>query len=299
MPVPPVFGDADYQQAMLSLLPRGRIWRRDPDSVLARLMLALAPAYTRSTQSAAQLLIDADPATTLDLLPEWEASLGLPDSCTPANPTLARRQASVRAKFAARGSLSKTYFTKLAAGLGYAITITEFTPFVAGMAAGLPDCGGDDLVDTELVAGAGRAGDPLMSWPAPKVAWPFAWEVSAPRVLVDDFAAGVNVAGDPLMSFDGQELVCRIRRDAPAETFVFFAFTPGSGIPPLAPPYDFALEDETGALLLEDGSGYLLLEVAPNTGFGLEDASGALLLEDGGGYLIQQAASSADARSVT
>ena len=98
MPTPPAFGDADYQQAMLRLLPSGRVWRRDPASTLSAVMLALAPTYTRSTAAAAQVLIDASPATTQNLLVEWENSLGLPDPCTAPNPSIEQRQAAVRAK---------------------------------------------------------------------------------------------------------------------------------------------------------------------------------------------------------
>ena len=129
MALPPVYDATDFQQAMLRLLPRGRVWRRDPGSMLSALLLALAPTYVRSMASAAQVLIDASPATTQNLLAEWEASLGLPDACTAANPSVEQRQAAVRAKWGARGSLTIGYFVALAANLGFAITITEFTPF--------------------------------------------------------------------------------------------------------------------------------------------------------------------------
>ena len=91
MAIPPRFTDADFQQAMLRLLPQGRVWRRDSGSNLSALFLALAPAYTRNTEAAAQVLIDARPATTDNLLVEWENSLGLPDPCTAANPSLSAR----------------------------------------------------------------------------------------------------------------------------------------------------------------------------------------------------------------
>jgi hypothetical protein len=105
-PAPASLGDVDFQQVMLRLLPRGRVWRRDPGSTLAAVMLALAPTYTRGMQAAAQVLIDASPATTQNLLAEWEKSLGLPDVCTAANPSIEQRQAALRAKWGARGSLT-------------------------------------------------------------------------------------------------------------------------------------------------------------------------------------------------
>lgn len=198
--VPPstTFGDEDYHQAMLNLLPRGPIWRTDAASTLSNVLLALAPTYTRSTLAAVQLLIDTNPSTTQNLLTEWEESLGLPDPCSAANPTLGQRRAAVRAKFAFRGSMSLEYFINLAAELGYTITIDEFSPFTVG-----------DTVGMNLLG--------------PQ--WAFVWQINAPSITESYFTTGGNAAGDALSSYDAGELVCRITRDAPAETTVFFVFS--------------------------------------------------------------------------
>ncbi len=198
MAVPPVFVDADFQQAMLRLLPRGRVWRTDPASNLAALMLALAPTYTRSTAAAAQVLIDASPATTVNLLTEWESSLSLPDICTASNPSIEQRQAAVAAKFGARGALTIPYFIAMAAALGFAITVTEFMPFAVDMAVDLP------LVEPE---------------------WAFVWQVNAPQITTFYFSADESSVDDPLETYDAGELVCRITQDEPAGTLVLFAFS--------------------------------------------------------------------------
>jgi uncharacterized protein YmfQ (DUF2313 family) len=198
MSAPPIFTDEDFHQAMMRLLPRGPIWRTDAASNLSNVLLALAPTYTRSSAAAAQLLIDTNPDTTENLLTEWEESLGLPDPCSVSNPTLEQRQVAVRAKWGFRGSLSNAYFIALAAELGFAITITEFSPFVIGEGVGLPLLG---------------------------PAWAFAWEVNAPQVTTLYFAVGSSAVGDALTTYDSGELVCRITRDAPAETTVFFVFS--------------------------------------------------------------------------
>jgi uncharacterized protein YmfQ (DUF2313 family) len=53
---------------------------------------------------AGQLIPDAFPCSTVELLPEWEATLGLPDPCVqPPLTTLQQRQAAVCAKLVARG----------------------------------------------------------------------------------------------------------------------------------------------------------------------------------------------------
>jgi uncharacterized protein YmfQ (DUF2313 family) len=45
------------------------------------------PAFERLTARANNLLIDAFPGSTYELLPEWEATLGLPDPCAGEAPT--------------------------------------------------------------------------------------------------------------------------------------------------------------------------------------------------------------------
>jgi uncharacterized protein YmfQ (DUF2313 family) len=195
MAVPPQFGNLDYQQAMQRLMPKGRAWRSDAASNLSATLLALSPTYTRSTAAAAQVLVDANPDTTVNLLPEWEESLRLPDPCTPLNPTLQQRQAAVAAKFGARGGLSIAYFVNVAAALGSTITITEFTPFCADMVCDQPDY------------------DPP---------WAFAWQVNAPDVTTFYFSADQSAADEPLQTWDSAELICRITREAPAETTVIF-----------------------------------------------------------------------------
>lgn len=145
----------DYLGAMQALMPRGRVWSRDIDSLQARLLLALVRVYERSDASAHHLLVDAFPQTAVDLLPEWEATLGLPDSCAGAADTLIERQALVVAKLLEPGGMSKAYFLKLAAALGYVdTTITEFGPTHCQMSCEAP------LMDES---------------------WRFVWEVNLPH----------------------------------------------------------------------------------------------------------------------
>ena len=193
-----MFGDQDYQQAMLRLLPKGRAWRSDAGSNLAAVLLALAPTYTRSTAAAAALLVDAFPETTLNLLPEWEASLGLPDPCLGPNPTLQQRQDGVRAKFAQRGGQSVAFFTAQAAAIGYPITVTQFAPFTVGQVVGLPLYG---------------------------VAWAFAWQVNAPTFSVHYFEVGHDNVGEPLASWGNTTLQCELGRLAPAHTTLLFSYS--------------------------------------------------------------------------
>jgi uncharacterized protein YmfQ (DUF2313 family) len=118
----------DYLQQFLQLLPRGRIWHRGWGTVQAQDLLLLMSAWVRLDVRAQELLVDAFPCSTLELLPEWEKSLGLPDPCTEQPQTLQQRQAAACAKFTARGGASVNYFVGVAAALGVYVIIDEFTP---------------------------------------------------------------------------------------------------------------------------------------------------------------------------
>jgi uncharacterized protein YmfQ (DUF2313 family) len=126
--MPPNWSTSDFFAAFQRCLPRGRAWPTWTSAVMNQCFKALMPSYERSAANAAALLIDGFPATTVDLIPEWNASLGLPDSCTPTGQTLAQQQAAIVEKFSRGGNLSMAYYIARAALLGYTITIVESAP---------------------------------------------------------------------------------------------------------------------------------------------------------------------------
>jgi uncharacterized protein YmfQ (DUF2313 family) len=189
---------AEYSVALLALLPRGRIWPRDPDATLAAVARGLAPSAQRLDARAVDLLADAFPGTAYELLPEWEASLGLPDPCSGLAPTLQQRRAQVVSRLAASGGQSVPYFVSVAAALGYEITVEEFAPARAGT----------------LRAGGAVYGE----------AWAHAWRVHAPGVTVTYFSAGGSAAGEPLAAWGNASLECVLTRLRPAHTVVQFAY---------------------------------------------------------------------------
>lgn len=194
----PAYTAADYLSALQSLLPRGHAWPRAPDAVQTRALAGLTPVYERSNLRANHLLVDAFPATTVELLPEWEAALGLPDRCAGVAPTLQGRRAQVIARFTAVGGQSVAYIKAFALSLGYSIEITQFIPARAGiLRAGMPLCGND---------------------------FAHAWRVSAPLNTSFAFRAGASAAGEPLTSIANAVLECELRKIAPAQTTVFFAY---------------------------------------------------------------------------
>jgi len=194
----PNFTAANLLAAMQALLPRGRVWPRDADAVQTQVLSGLAPCYERQTARANYLLIDSFPSTTYELLPEWESTLGLPDPCAGAAPTIPQRRSQVVARFTNIGGASIPYFIGFAASLGYTVTIQQFSQAHAGLLrAGMPCCGYD---------------------------WNFAWKITAPLNAVVRAVAGAMAAGDPLASWGNAVLECEFRAVMPAHTIPIFAY---------------------------------------------------------------------------
>lgn len=194
----PFYTTADYLAALQALMPRGRVWPRDPDATQTKALSGLTPTYERQNVAANNLLVDGFPSTAYQLLPEWEETLGLPDPCAGTSPTLQGRRAQVVARFTGVGGQSAAYMISYAASLGYSITITQFAPARTGLIrAGQPACGPD---------------------------WAHAWRVNAALNTVVRARAGASVAGDPLASWSNQVLECELREIAPAHTIIIFSY---------------------------------------------------------------------------
>ncbi|MEZ7137239.1 YmfQ family protein [Komagataeibacter sp. SM21] len=192
----PSFSTADFRSALLRLLPTGRIWSREPGSMPYQLAAVWAPTYQRNSDRAANLITDAFPSTTTELLDEWEETLGLPDPCAGESPTIEQRRAQVVARLTDNGGASVPYFIAFAATLGYDITITEYAPARAGvMRAGDPVCGED---------------------------WAYVWLIRAPGYTPIPFRAGQSCAGEALMVWGNTVLQCEITARNPAHTVVLF-----------------------------------------------------------------------------
>lgn len=79
-----------YQRVLSALLPPGKLWRLDSSSVLSKLLLGCADELARVDQRVRDMLNECDPSTAVELLPEYEAALGLV-----AAATTAERQANI------------------------------------------------------------------------------------------------------------------------------------------------------------------------------------------------------------
>lgn len=196
-----LYSEADYEAALQQLLPVGRAWPRDPDSVQLKVIAGLAPAYVRLDARAQALLVDAFPATTLELLPEWEASLGLPDPCEGPDQTVDQRRLQVVSRLINAGGQSVAYFLGVLARLGYAdASITQYQPFRADV----------DHADRPLYSSE----------------WAFNWTINLPELRIFYFRADISTAGDPLFTVSDNSVACTIEALKPAHTTVDYTSNP-------------------------------------------------------------------------
>lgn len=181
----------DYLQALLQLLPPGKTYSRLLQGVLPDTLKALADELARVDTRADNLIDEADPRTTLEMLAEWEKALDLS-----ASDSIAKRRLAIVNKLTARGGQSRKYFIQLAASLGYTITITEFRPFTC-----------ETPIDQGIYGESCR----------------FTWQVNAPETTIVDSTCQ-SPCNEPLRSWGNEELENAIKAVKPAHTTVIFSY---------------------------------------------------------------------------
>lgn len=188
----------EYRDALAALLPSGAAWSRDPASALMKVLAALGAELERLDGRAAQLLAETDPASTTELLPDWERVVGLPDPCVTLSQTVAERRLALEGRLTAVGGQSRAFFIALASRLGYSVTIDEFASSGAATAAGITFTGDE---------------------------WAHIWRVNVPTsVAITPFRAGAGAAGEPLRAWSNEVIECQFLRYKPAHTQVLFAY---------------------------------------------------------------------------
>jgi uncharacterized protein YmfQ (DUF2313 family) len=197
---------ADFAAGQQGLLPRGRAWPRRAGAMLTAFCQALGDClYAFHLACALFLETESFPATAVQLLPDYETDYGLPDSCSPPNPTMLQRRNALMAKIASSpGGQSAAYFIGVAAALGYTVTITTWKPFELGPRGVLPGGSGATLVSA---------------------AWRFAWRVNAPQITVQRFTLGVSALPEPLWTIGNTELQCRLSKLQPAYGTLWFKYS--------------------------------------------------------------------------
>ncbi len=190
---------ADYLEQLKTLLPPGQAFPRDAGTTLHSLLDGMSIELARVDGRGEALPGEANPASTNELLGDWERVAGLPDKCSGVlEETLQGRRNALLTKLSSTGGQSPGYFIDLAASLGYTVTIEQFKPFRVGMS---------------------RAGDSLTNGP-----WVFTWLIRAPEVTVTSFRVGRSTVGERLRTWGNDTLECKINQLKPAHTIALFAY---------------------------------------------------------------------------
>ena len=189
---------ADYLQQLLALLPPGPAWAPDLAPFSEPLLGAEGGELAACHGRADALMLETDPRTTYELLPRWEAVLGLPDECTLPGANIGERRAVVLAKFLARGALTPAYFIALAESLGYpGATITEFRPMTC-----------------ESACDAGLDPDP----------WSSVWILNLPGGERRRYMDTESTCDEALSTWGDTTVECVISKQSPAHTVLHFAY---------------------------------------------------------------------------
>lgn len=187
-----------FREQVMRLLPRGMAWARERVTNIYLWAYGVACEFFRVDTRAKDLLEEADPRTTLELLEEWEEVVGIPDECAPPANTLERRRADVVARLTQQGGINKQFYIDFALSLGFTITIYEFRPFRASFSS---------------------ANDPCCD-----MIWNHVFRVNAPVETIKYFSAGISQAGDPLASWGNAFLECSINKRIPSGKIAIYAY---------------------------------------------------------------------------
>lgn len=195
----------EWTRMLLDLLPVGWAWPREPETTIMRFWSAVAIEPTRIQARDCDLLAESYPCGATELLPEWEAAVGIPNECTElVQWTVAERQAFVCAWLAIHGGSSRDYFIALFASFGFTVTIVEHFPYRAGQAQ----------------AGCASSMADCQFW----------WTVVIHDVPVTIRYAGCTAAGEAACGTAASAMLafaqCLLNLFAPAHTIVTVSYVP-------------------------------------------------------------------------
>lgn len=218
----------DYLAQAKGLHPRGLAHVIPPGSTREKLLEGMGKAFADVEARGVDALLESDPRTATELLPDWERVYGLPDACSPLAESAVGRRGAVFAKVTAQGGQSPAYLVAVALALGYVVTIEEHFRFVVGRGRVGP--GGTSLVDgMEWTFPRGR----LWVLIPPTEDWPLNFTVHAPEQTAFYFRVSESVVGDRLVEWGNDRLECKIREVKPAHTRAQFAYDqPFTGFSP-------------------------------------------------------------------
>ncbi|SMF94364.1 Uncharacterized protein YmfQ in lambdoid prophage, DUF2313 family [Methylomagnum ishizawai] len=190
----------DYLSMLQALLPRGPVWAGA--GRMGQVLQSWADEFALVDARIRPLLLESEPETVDELLPDWEAEFGLPEPCDPeAEPTDGERRTRLAAKVHYLADHTEPGWQALAARYGATLRLESFQPSEAGL----------------LVAGGELLGDRAR----------YSWRVVVltPTITVREPICGDFVAGDRLGDWDRLPIECAIRRRNHAHLIPIFGYT--------------------------------------------------------------------------
>lgn len=185
-----------YRDQLLALLPKGAAWARDMEAALPDFLHAFGDEFARFHLRLLALLDERSPMLAFEMLAEWEADFGLPDTCGLEVTDTAARRAAVVARVTALGGQTVAYYLQVLAAYGVTATITEFIPH---------------SVDEDV--SAALFGED----------WIFAFQVNLPAGAAREFTVSDGV-DDPLAVWGSPPVECLIQNIKPAHTIALFTY---------------------------------------------------------------------------
>lgn len=189
-----------WTSALQALLPPGRAFTREPDSVLSKVLGAIAAMFVAAQLRMEAMLDQADPRRATGLLTDWEALLALPDHCTPSGQNVLDRQRAAYQRLVEQGGQSRAYFIGLAQLLGEpGVSITEFR-----RANCQSNCNSALYARSDL----------------------FTWRVNIPHAALNArWANCQSNCNSALQMYTPSVIECALNERKPAHTNVIFAYT--------------------------------------------------------------------------
>ncbi len=125
----------DHARALGQLLPPGVVLPREPGTVMGRLLEGLAGEPETLNNRTGDLIEEADPRTTVEMVDDWERVLGLPSTCGTPPGTLEGRRAAIIGRLVTNTNSSRAALEALGEAMGQTVRITERSPFQLGLSA--------------------------------------------------------------------------------------------------------------------------------------------------------------------
>ena len=186
----------DYFEQLKALLPPGPAWDMEQSAYASQLLHGWAQELARVYNRAQDLVEEADPRTTPELLLDYERIFGLPTDCMAGTEqTLAQRRQALVSQMVSVGGQDRAYFIALAASVGYTVTIEEFRPHTVLSGVDVPIYG---------------------------MEWAFIWRVNGANTPAPQYLTVLGGVNEPLAVWGGNLLTCLFNRFKPAHTQIIF-----------------------------------------------------------------------------